>query len=101
LTVVERLTKCLKGMADDSHNPYLRSKDAHATAVAADLEQLAALRKYLLFERKAGVSADGLIKAIDDFAEKLTGDRRALHAQHHTLEERVEIHEWPSLCRPE
>ena len=51
----------------------------------ADLEQLASLRKYLIFDRKAGISADSLIKAIDDYAEKLTGDRRALHAQHHSI----------------
>ena len=51
------------------------------------LGHLAALRKYLIFDRKAGVSADSLIKAIDDYAEKLTGDRRALHAQHHSIGE--------------
>jgi hypothetical protein len=55
-------------------------EEADAAAVAADLEQLAALRKYLIFDRKAGISADSLIKAIDDYAEKLTSDRRALHA---------------------
>jgi hypothetical protein len=53
-------------------------QEAYAAAIAADLEQLAALRKYLIFDRKAGISADSLIKAIDDHAEKLTGDRRAL-----------------------
>jgi hypothetical protein len=53
--------------------------------VAADLEQLAALRKYLIFDRKAGVSADSLIEAIDDYAEKLTGDRRMLHTQGHSI----------------
>jgi hypothetical protein len=60
-------------------------EEAHAAAVAADLEQLAALRKYLLFDRKAGISADSLIEAIDDYVENLTGDRRALHAQHHSI----------------
>jgi hypothetical protein len=60
-------------------------EEARVTAVAVDLEQLAALRKYLIFERKAGVSADSLIKAIDDYVEKLTGDRRTLHAQHHSI----------------
>jgi hypothetical protein len=59
-------------------------EEAHAAAVAADLVQLAALRTYLIFGRKAGVSADSLIKAIDDYVENLTGDRRALHAQHHS-----------------
>ena len=60
-------------------------EEAHAAAVAVGLEHLAALRKYLIFERKAGVSADSLIKALDDYAEKLTGDRRALHAQHQSI----------------
>ncbi len=60
-------------------------EEAHAAAVAADLEQLATLRKYLIFDRKAGASADSLIKAIDDYAEKLTGDRRALHTQGHSI----------------
>jgi hypothetical protein len=60
-------------------------EEAHAAAVAADLEHLAAFRKYLIFDRKAGVSADSLIKAIDDYVENLTGDRRALHAQHHSI----------------
>ena len=47
-------------------------EEAHAAAVAADLEHLAALRKYLIFDRKAAISADGLIDAIDDYVEKLT-----------------------------
>jgi hypothetical protein len=59
--------------------------EARAAGIAADLDHLAVLRKYLIFDRKAGVSADSLIKAIDDYAEKLTGDRRALHAQHHSI----------------
>jgi hypothetical protein len=60
-------------------------EEQHARDVAADLEHLAALRKYLIFDRKAGIAADGLIKAIDDYAEKLTGDRRVLHAQHQSI----------------
>ena len=60
-------------------------EEARAAAVASDLEQLAALRKYLIFDRKAGVSAESLIEAIDDYVENLTGDRRALHAQHHSI----------------
>ena len=60
-------------------------EEAQAAAVAADLEHLAALRKYLIFDRKAGISADSLIKAIDDYAEKLTGDRRVLHTQGHSV----------------
>jgi hypothetical protein len=60
-------------------------EEAHAAAAAADLDHLAALRKYLIFDRKAGISADGLIKAIDDHGEKLTGDRRVLHGQNHSI----------------
>lgn len=60
-------------------------EEAHASAVAADLEQLAALRKYLIFGKQAGISADSLIRAIDDYVESLTGDRRALHTQGHSI----------------
>jgi hypothetical protein len=60
-------------------------EEAHAAAVTADLEQLAILRKYLIFDRKVAVPGRDLIDAIDDYAEKLTGDRRALHAQHHSI----------------
>jgi hypothetical protein len=60
-------------------------QEARAAAIAADLEQLGALRKYLIFGKKAGAPAQDLIDAIDDYAEKLTGDRRALHAQHQSI----------------
>ena len=60
-------------------------EEAQAAAVAADLEHLAALRKYLIFDRKAGISADSLIKAIDDYVQNLTGDRRALHAKRQSI----------------
>jgi hypothetical protein len=60
-------------------------EEARATAVAADLEQLASLRKYLVFDKKDGVPADSLIRAIDEYVENLTGGRRALHAQHHSI----------------
>ena len=56
-------------------------EEAHAKAVAEDLEHLAALRKYLVFGRKVTVAGRDLIDAIDDYAEKLTGDRTALHAK--------------------
>jgi hypothetical protein len=45
------------------------------------LEHLEALRKYLGFGRKVTVPGHDLIDAIDDYAEKLTGDRTALHAK--------------------
>jgi hypothetical protein len=60
-------------------------EEAHAVAVADDLEQLAALRKYLIFGRKVAVPGRELIDAIDDYVEKLTGDRRALHTQGHSI----------------
>jgi len=60
-------------------------EEAHAAAVAADIDQLATLRKYLIFNLKAGIPALDLIDAIDDYAEKLTGDRRALHQPHHSI----------------
>jgi hypothetical protein len=60
-------------------------EEAHAKAVAEDLEYLGALRKYLISYRKVTVPGRDLIDAIDDYVEKLTGDRRALHAQHHSI----------------
>lgn len=35
----------------------------------------------LLIDEKAGISADSLIEAVDDYVENLAGDRRALLAQ--------------------
>lgn len=58
-----------------------RRQAIHADAVKADLDQLAALRRYLITGKRAGVPADDLIAAIDAYAEKLTGDRTALHAK--------------------
>jgi sRNA-binding protein len=72
-----------KAYQEEKHRKW--REEAHAAAVAADLEQLAALRKYLIFDKKAGIPAQDLISAIDDYAEKLTGDRRALHAQGHSI----------------
>jgi hypothetical protein len=62
-----------------------RREQARAIAVAADLEQLDALRRYLIFHTKARVPARELIDAIDDYVEKLTGDRRTLHGQNHGI----------------
>jgi hypothetical protein len=66
-------------------------EEAHAAAVVADLEQLAALRKYRIFGKKAGTPAQELIDAIDDYVERLTGDRRALHTQGHSIGDRIEV----------
>jgi hypothetical protein len=60
-------------------------EEARAAAVAADIEEMRKLRHYLLFHAQARVPARALIDAIDDYAEKLTGDRCTLHAQNHTI----------------
>jgi CRISPR/Cas system CSM-associated protein Csm2 small subunit len=62
-----------------------REEAARLEAVKADLEQLAALRNYLIFRKRSREPAEELIKAIDDYVEKLTGDRRTLHAQNHSI----------------
>ena len=60
-------------------------EEAHAQAVAADLAELRRLRHYLIFDKKAGVRAEDLIDAIDDYAGRLTGDRRTLHGRRHSI----------------
>jgi hypothetical protein len=62
-----------------------RREEARAMAVAADLEQLRILRDYLIFHAKAKVPTRALIDAIDDHAERLTGDRRTLHGHSHSI----------------
>jgi hypothetical protein len=59
-------------------------EERHAQNVTADLEQLRILRQYLIFRAQVRIDRDELIKAIDDYVEKLTGDRRALHVQAHS-----------------
>jgi protein subunit release factor B len=60
-------------------------EEARAAAVAADIEELRKLRHYLIFHAKAHVPTRGSIDAIEDHVEKLTGDRRALHAKAHSI----------------
>jgi hypothetical protein len=60
-------------------------EEARAAAVAADLEELSKLQHYLIFNVKARVPPRALIDAIDDHAEKLTGDRRILHRHAHSI----------------
>jgi hypothetical protein len=60
-------------------------EEAHALAVAADLEELRRLRHYLVFNAKVRIPYDSLTSAIDDYVEKLTGDRTALHAPRHSI----------------
>ena len=49
--------------------------------MAEDLKHLEALRRYLILGRRVAVPGRELIDAIDDYAEKLTGDRTTLHAK--------------------
>ena len=62
-----------------------RREQWRAQAVAADLEQLEKLRRYLIFDTKAREPARELLDAIDNYVEKLTGDRRTLHGQNHGI----------------
>ena len=58
-----------------------RAEAARQEAIKADLEQLAALRDYLIFKKRSREPAEELIKAIDDYVENLTGDRTMLHSK--------------------
>ena len=60
-----------------------RRELARAEAVRADLVELERLRRYLMFGKKAGEPASELIDAIDDYVQKLTGDRTTLHTHNH------------------
>jgi hypothetical protein len=54
--------------------------------IAVDLERLQEFRWYFMLHRKVlDVQTDALIAAIDDYAERLTGDRRALHLKAHSI----------------
>jgi hypothetical protein len=58
-----------------------RQEEARQEAVKADLVELGALRHYLMFNLRSSVPAQDLISAIDDYVEKLTGDRTTLHSK--------------------
>jgi hypothetical protein len=61
-------------------------EEAHVQAVAADIEELRRLRHYLIFNAKVRIPYQDLTRAIDDYVEKLTGDRTVLHAPpHHSI----------------
>ena len=62
-----------------------RREEWHAQKVAEDLEQLRILRHYLIFNRKVLIPYGDLTKAIDDYVEKLTGDRRTLHGHNRSI----------------
>jgi hypothetical protein len=59
--------------------------EARAQAVAADLEELCHLRHYLISKGGWRSPHGYLTRAIDDYVEKLTGDRTKLHAPHHSI----------------
>ena len=71
--------------AFDEDRERKRREEWRAQAVAADLDQLDKLRRYLIFDTRAREPARELIDAIDDYVEKLTGDRRTLHSQNHSI----------------
>jgi hypothetical protein len=58
---------------------------ARTDAAKADLAELDRLRRYLIFNLRSSADRRPLIDAIDDFAEKLTGDRTALHGHGHSI----------------
>ena len=60
-----------------------RRELARAEVVKADMVELGRLRRYLMFGKKADEPAHELIDAIDDYAQKLTGDRTTLHTHNH------------------
>jgi hypothetical protein len=60
-------------------------EEAHAMDVAVDPEQLRILRDYLIFKRKVLLPYDALAHAIDDYVERLTGDRTSLHGHNHSI----------------
>jgi hypothetical protein len=66
-------------------------EEAHAQAVAADLEELRRIRHYLIFHTKARVPARDLLDAIDDYVGKLTGDRRPAHAARSEPQHRMTV----------
>lgn len=61
------------------------AREVHAERVNADPAELARLRDYLIFKSRTGCSSVALRSAIDDYVEALTGDRRMLHDQGHSI----------------
>lgn len=62
-----------------------RQELARQDAAKADLERLAELRSYLITRRRSHEDPTDLISAIDDYVEKLTGDRTTLHSKSHSI----------------
>lgn len=70
------------------HQEQLRkdAEEAKAKRVKADLDAAGELRHYLIFKAMRTAGAEKLLEAIDDYAEQLTGDRRALHTRNHSID---------------
>ena len=62
-----------------------RRAAAEAVAINADLAELGRFRRYLILHMKSKADGRPLIDAIDDLAEKMTGDRSALHGHNHPI----------------
>ena len=61
-------------------------EDQHKANVAADVEKLTEFRWYIMLHRKVmDVNADPLIAAIEEHAERLTGDKHALSLKSHSI----------------
>jgi hypothetical protein len=61
------------------------AREVQKQRVNADLAELDKLRRYLIFKSETGGPREELLAAIDDYAEALTGDRRALHGQNSSI----------------
>jgi hypothetical protein len=61
-------------------------EDQHRANVALDIEKLTEFRWYIKLHRKVReVDADPLIAAIEEHAERLTGEKRTLSLKAHSI----------------
>lgn len=58
-----------------------RAEEIDCANIAHDLAKLQEFRDFLIHKKLSGVPAQNLIDAIDDHAEKLTGNRETLWAK--------------------
>jgi hypothetical protein len=82
------MTKAENRAAAKAYAEEVRRKqdeEYQQAGIRADLEELDRLRRYLISHSRARVPADELITAIDDYVERLTGNRRTLHTQGHSI----------------
>lgn len=82
------MTKTANRAAAKAYQAEQRDKlqaEARQRAAAADLAELNRLRRYLIFNKQSAAPADDLVKAIDAFAERITGDPCALYERLHSI----------------